>query len=33
LIVRLYRAVYRLRGEVVESVTEFHGARMLPAIR
>jgi plasmid stabilization system protein ParE len=30
LIVRPYRLVYRLRGEVVEVVTVFHAARMFP---
>jgi plasmid stabilization system protein ParE len=32
-IVRPYRLVYRLRGEVVEIVTVFHGARMFPDLR
>jgi plasmid stabilization system protein ParE len=30
LIVRPYRIVYRLRGDDVEIVTVFHGARMFP---
>jgi plasmid stabilization system protein ParE len=30
LIVRPYRLVYRLRGEAVEIVTVFHGARIFP---
>lgn len=30
LIVRPYRIVYRLRGDVVEIVTVFHSARLLP---
>jgi addiction module RelE/StbE family toxin len=33
LIVRPYRLVYRLRGEVIEIVTVFHGARMFPDLR
>jgi plasmid stabilization system protein ParE len=33
LIVRPYRLVYRLRGEAVEIVTVFHGARMFPDLR
>ncbi len=32
LIVRPYRIVYRLRGDVVEVVTVFHSARLLPAL-
>lgn len=30
LVVRPYRIVYRLRGDVVEIVTVFHSARLLP---
>ena len=30
LVVRPYRLVYRLRGDVVEVVTVFHAARMFP---
>jgi plasmid stabilization system protein ParE len=30
LIVRPYRLVYRLRGDIIEVVTVFHAARMYP---
>lgn len=30
LVIRPYRLVYRLQGEVVEVVTVFHSARMFP---
>jgi plasmid stabilization system protein ParE len=33
LIVRPYRLVYRLRGEVIEVVTVFHAARMFPELQ
>jgi plasmid stabilization system protein ParE len=33
LIVRPYRLVYRLRGEIVEIATVFHAARMFPDLR
>ena len=33
LILRPYRLVYRLQGEVVEIVTVFHAARMFPDLR
>ena len=33
LIVRPYRLVYRVRGEVIEVVTVFHAARMFPDLR
>ena len=32
LIIRPYRVVYRLKGDVVEIVTVFHSARMFPAL-
>jgi len=33
LIIRPYRLVYRLRGELVEIATVFHAARMFPDLR
>ena len=33
IIVRPYRLVYRLRGEVIEVVTVVHAARMFPDLR
>lgn len=33
LIVRPYRLVYRLRGEIIEVVTVFHAARMFPELQ
>ena len=33
LIVRPYRLVYRLRGELIEIATVFHAARMFPDLR
>jgi len=33
LILRPYRLVYRLQGDVVEVVTVFHAARMFPDLR
>lgn len=33
LIVRPYRLVYRLRGELVEIATVFHATRMFPDLR
>jgi addiction module RelE/StbE family toxin len=33
LIIRSYRLVYRLRGELVEVVTVFHAARIFPDLR
>jgi addiction module RelE/StbE family toxin len=33
LILRPYRLVYRLQGDVVEVVTVFHAARMFPDMR
>ncbi len=32
LVLRPYRIVYRLRGDVVEIATVFHGARMVPEL-
>jgi plasmid stabilization system protein ParE len=32
LILRPYRIVYRLQGDVLEIVTVFHAARMVPEI-
>jgi plasmid stabilization system protein ParE len=33
LIVRPYRLVYRLRGDVIEVVTVFHASRMFPELQ
>jgi toxin ParE1/3/4 len=33
LVLRPYRLVYRLQGDVVEVVTVFHAARMFPDLR
>ena len=33
LIVRPYRLVYRLRGEIIEVVTVFHAARLFPELQ